>query len=38
MVANWLAGLVVRGMVAQDDAQEMIVDSAYRLAKRAYRL
>jgi glucuronate isomerase len=37
-VSNWLAGLVVRGIVSQGDAQEMVVDSAYRLAKRAYRL
>ncbi len=36
--ANWLAGLVVRGLVDVADAQEMIHDSAYRLAKRAYRL
>ena len=35
--ANWVAGLVVRGIVDRDDAQEMIVDLAYRLAKRAYR-
>jgi glucuronate isomerase len=38
MVANWLAGLVVRGIVAQDEAREMIADSAYRLAKQAYKL
>jgi glucuronate isomerase len=36
--ANWLAGLVVRGIVDMDDAQEMIHDSAYRLAKKAYKL
>jgi glucuronate isomerase len=35
--ANWVAGLVVRGIVDMDDAHEMIVDLAYRLAKRAYR-
>jgi glucuronate isomerase len=35
--ANWLAGLVVRGMIDDDDAAEMIVDLAYNLAKRAYR-
>ena len=35
--ANWLAGLVVRGVVDLDDAQEMIQDMAYRLAKRAYK-
>lgn len=36
--ANWIAGLVVRGIVDVDDAHEMILDVAYRLAKRAYRL
>jgi glucuronate isomerase len=36
--ANWLAGLVVRGIIDVEDAQEMAVDTAYRLAKRAYRL
>ena len=36
--ANWIAGLVVRGIVDLDDAREMIQDTAYRLAKRAYRL
>jgi len=35
--ANWLAGLVVRGIVDVDDAHEMIVDTAYRLAKGAYK-
>ena len=35
--ANWIAGLVARGMVDMDDAREMIVDMAYRLAKRAYK-
>jgi glucuronate isomerase len=35
--ANWIAGLVVRGMVDMEDAQEMILDTAYRLAKRAYK-
>ena len=35
--ANWLAGLVVRGIVDMDDAREMIQDTAYRLAKRAYK-
>ena len=35
--ANWLAGLVVRGIVDMDDAREMIVDTAYRLAKQAYK-
>ncbi len=35
--ANWIAGLVVRGIVGLDDADEMIHDAAYRLAKRAYK-
>jgi glucuronate isomerase len=36
--ANWIAGLVVRGIVPLDDAEEMIRDTAYRLAKKTYRL
>jgi glucuronate isomerase len=36
--ANWLAGLVLRGMVTQEDAADMSIDMAYRLPKRAYRL
>ena len=36
--ANWLAGLVVRGVVDMADARELILDTAYRLAKRAYKL
>ena len=35
--ANWIAGLVVRGVVDIDDAREMILDMAYRLVKRAYK-
>jgi len=35
--ANWIAGLVARGIVDMDDAQEMIQDTAYRLAKKAYK-
>jgi glucuronate isomerase len=35
--ANWLAGLVVRGIVDTADAEEMIRDTAYRLAQRAYK-
>ena len=35
--ASWIAGLVLRGIVDLDDAREMIVDTAYRLAKRAYK-
>jgi len=34
---NWLAGLVVRGVIDEDDAREMAHDMAYGLAKRAYR-
>ena len=36
--ANWLAGLVVRHMVDEDDAAEMAQEMAYGLAKRAYNL
>ena len=36
--ADWIAGLVVRAIVDVDDAREMILDLAYRLAKRAYKL
>jgi glucuronate isomerase len=36
--ANWIAGLVVRGIVDTEDAEEMIQDTAYRLAKKAYKL
>jgi len=36
--ADWLAGLVSRGIVDLEDAREMIQDSAYRLPKKAYRL
>jgi glucuronate isomerase len=36
--ADWVAGLVVRGIVDLEDAQEMIVDLAYRLAKKVYKL
>ncbi|RME81803.1 MAG: glucuronate isomerase [Caldilineae bacterium] len=35
--SNWLAGMVVRGIIDMQDAREMAVDSAYGLAKRAYR-
>jgi glucuronate isomerase len=35
--ANWIAGLVVRGIVDLEDAEEMIHDTAYRLAKQAYK-
>ncbi len=36
--ANWIAGLVVRGIADREDAKEMILDMAYRLVKKAYRL
>ncbi len=36
--ANWIAGLVVHGMIDIDEAEEMIRDTAYRLAKKAYKL
>jgi glucuronate isomerase len=35
--ANWLAGQVVRGVVELSDAEEMIHDMAYRLAKKVYK-
>ncbi len=35
--ANWLASLVVRGIVDMGDAREMILDMAYRLARRTYK-
>jgi glucuronate isomerase len=35
--ANWIAGLVVRGIVDPEDAEAMCLDAAYRLAKRTYR-
>jgi glucuronate isomerase len=35
--ANWIAGLVARGILDMNDAEEMIHDTAYRLVKRAYK-
>ena len=35
---NWLAGLVVCGIISQSEAQEMAIDMAYCLPKRAYHL
>jgi glucuronate isomerase len=35
---NWIAGLVVRGLVDTDDAAIMAHDVSYGLAKKAYRL
>lgn len=36
--ANWLAGLVVRHIIDENDASEMIQDMAVNLARRAYKL
>ncbi|MDM7924746.1 MAG: glucuronate isomerase [bacterium] len=36
--ANWIAGLVVRGIVDEEDAEDMIEETAYRLAKRAFKM
>jgi glucuronate isomerase len=36
--ANWIAGLVVRGMIDEEDAAAMVYDAAYGLARRAYHL
>lgn len=36
--ADWLAGLVVRGIIDEDDAAEMALAMAYRLAKQTYKL
>ncbi|MEX2160969.1 MAG: glucuronate isomerase [Anaerolineales bacterium] len=37
-VCNWLAGLVLRGVVDETEAAEMAVALAYQLAKDTYRL
>jgi glucuronate isomerase len=36
--ADWLAGLVVRGIVDEEDGSEMAADMAYGLAQEAYHL
>jgi glucuronate isomerase len=36
--ANWLAGLVVHGVIDRDDASEMAAEMANGLARRAYKL
>ena len=36
--ADWIAGLVIRRIVDLGDAREMILDMAYRLAKKAYKI
>lgn len=38
VTCDWLAGQVVTGIVDEEDAAEMAMDLAYRLARRAYRL
>jgi glucuronate isomerase len=35
---DWLAGMVVQGLIAEDEAAEMALDCASGLAKRAYRI
>ena len=35
---DWLAGMVVQGLLAEDEAHEMAHECAYGLAKRAYRV
>lgn len=35
--ANWIASLVLRGIIDEADAEEMILDTAYRLARKAYK-
>lgn len=36
--ADWVAGLVAQGMVDEDDASDMMLDLAYHLAKKTYKL
>lgn len=36
--SDWLAGLLVAGIIDEEDAHEMNLDLAYRLAKRTYKL
>jgi glucuronate isomerase len=36
--ANWIAGLVVQGILDMEDAKEMVLDMAYRLVKKAYKI
>ena len=38
VTADWLAGQVADGTVDREDAAEMAIDLAVRLARRAYRL
>jgi glucuronate isomerase len=37
VTSNWVSGLMVHGIVDMDDAEQMVLDLAYRLVKRAYR-
>jgi len=37
VASNWIARLVVQGIVDMDDAHEMAIDAAYRLAKQVYK-
>jgi len=36
--ADWLAGEVVQSIIDEEDAHEMALDLAYRLAKQTYKL
>ncbi len=36
--SDWLAGLVLRGRIDEEEASQMIADLSYGLAKKAYRL
>jgi glucuronate isomerase len=38
VTCNWLASLAVSGLIDEDDAAEMALDCATRLAQRAYNL
>lgn len=38
VAADWIAGLLLRGLIDEGDAEEMVLDCGYRLAKRAYGL
>jgi len=38
VTSDWLAGLVLKGLVDEEDALEMAQDCAYRLVKKAYKL
>jgi glucuronate isomerase len=38
VTCDWVAGLVVRGLLAEDEAPEMAYAFAYGLARSAYRV